>query len=110
MSIGYWGPQIKVGAPQPALNINMDVHSNCEALSFTFDNQLRELPTVDVYNDIFKEPDSHSYSWNITPLSPPLGLVEPIPVKLKPIHGVSKYSIPKAVMIGMAQAAAPPTR
>ena len=104
MSIGYWGPQIKVGVPQPALNINMDAHSNCEALSFTFDNQLRELPTVYVYNELSKVPIPIPIP-NITPLSPPLGLVEPIPVKLKPIDGVSKYSIPKAVMIGMAKAA-----
>ena len=33
MSIGYWGPQIKVGVPQPALNIDMDAHTNVEALS-----------------------------------------------------------------------------
>jgi hypothetical protein len=104
MSIGYWGPQIKVGVPQPALSINMDAHSNCEALSFTFDNQLRELPTVYVYNELSKVPIPIPIP-NITPLSPPLGLVEPIPVKLKPIDGVSKYSIPKAVMIGMAKAA-----
>ena len=104
MSIGYWGPQIKVGVPQPALNINMDARSNCEGLSFTFDNQLRELPTVYVYNELTKVPIPIPIP-NITPLSPPLGLVEPIPVKLKPIDGVSKYSIPKAVMIGMAKAA-----
>jgi hypothetical protein len=104
VSIGYWGPQIKVGVPQPALNINMDAHSNCEGLSFTFDNQLRELPTVYVYNELSKVPIPIPIP-NITPLSPPLGLVEPIPVKLKPIEGVSKYSIPKAVMIGMAKAA-----
>jgi hypothetical protein len=82
----------------------MDAHSNCEALSFTFDNQLRELPTVYVYNELSKVPIPIPIP-NITPLSPPLGMVEPIPVKLKPIDGVSKYSIPKAVMIGMAKAA-----
>ena len=31
MSIAYWGPEIKVGVPQPALNINMDAHTNVEA-------------------------------------------------------------------------------
>src|SRR6266704_277173 len=36
MSIGYWGPEIKVGAPQPALNINMDAVTNVEALNFRF--------------------------------------------------------------------------
>ena len=104
MNIAYWGPQIKVGAPQPSLNVNMDAHTNCESLSFTFDNQLREMPAVFVYDELTKIPLVIPIP-NITPLSPPLGLVEPLPVKLQPIEGVSKYSIPKAVMIGMARAA-----
>jgi hypothetical protein len=104
MNIGYWGPQVKVGMPQPALSINMDSHTNCESLSFTFDNQLREMPAVFVYNELTKIPIPIPIP-NITPLSPPLGLVEPLAIKLKPIEGVSKYSIPKALMIGMAKAA-----
>jgi hypothetical protein len=31
--------------------------------------------------------------------------VEPLALKLKPIEGVSKFSIPKALMVGMAKAA-----
>lgn len=104
MTIGYWGPQIKVGPPQPALSVNMDALTNCEQLSFTFDNQRRETPAVIVYNELSKVPFPIPIP-NITPLSPPLGLVEPLSFKLKPIEGVAKYSIPKAVMVGMAKAA-----
>ena len=32
MNIAYWGPEIKVGVPQPALNVNMDAHTNVESL------------------------------------------------------------------------------
>ena len=46
MNIAYWGPQIKVGVPQPALNINMDAHTNVESLSFTLRQQSNALPTV----------------------------------------------------------------
>jgi hypothetical protein len=104
VSVAYWGPQIKVGVPQPALNVNMDALTNCEGLSFTFDNQARELPTVTVYNELTKVPITIPIP-NITPLSPPLGAVEPLSLKLKAIEGVSKYSIPKALMVGMAKAA-----
>jgi len=104
VSVGYWGPQIKVGVPQPALNINMDTLTNCEALSFTFDNQMREMPTVVVYNEVSKIPIPIPIP-NITPLSPPLGAIEPLTLKLKPIEGLAKYSIPKALLIGMARAA-----
>lgn len=104
VNVAYWGPQIKVGAPQPALNINMDAHTNVESLSFTFDNQSKGLPTVIIQEKISKAlipipiPD-------ITPLNPPLGLIPPIPLNLRPVHGVAKYSPARAIMIGMAQAA-----
>jgi hypothetical protein len=105
MNVAYWGPQIKVGVPQPALNINMDAHTNVESLNFTFDNKSKGLPTVFLYNELTKAiipipiPD-------ITPLNPPLGLLPPIPLKLRPVHdGVAKYSPPRAIMTGMAQAA-----
>jgi hypothetical protein len=42
---------------------------------------------------------------DITPLSPPLGLIPPITMKLQPIYGVAKYSPVKAILIGMAKAA-----
>ena len=34
-NIAYFGPEIKIGVPQPALNIDMDAHTNVESLSFT---------------------------------------------------------------------------
>lgn len=34
ISFAYWGPEIKVGVPQAALNIDMDAHTNVESLSF----------------------------------------------------------------------------
>lgn len=104
LTFAYWGPQIKVGEAQPALNLDMDAWTNCEQLSFTFDNQKRDTPAVFVYNELTKIPIPIPIP-NVTPFSPPLGLVEPLSFKLTPIEGVSKYSVPKAVMIGMAKAA-----
>lgn len=40
----YWGPEIKIGAAQPALNTDMDVFTNVESLSFNFDKDSKELP------------------------------------------------------------------
>ncbi len=37
MSRAYWGPQIKVGAVQPALSTDMDAYTNVESLHFKFD-------------------------------------------------------------------------
>ena len=74
--------------PQPALNINMDAHTQLRvAVLHLRQPAASELPTVYVYNELTKVPIPIPIP-NITPLSPPLGLVEPIPVKLKPIDGV----------------------
>ena len=103
-STAYWGPEIKVGVPQPALNINMDAHTNVESLNFTFDTEERMLPVIFIYNEETKAiipipvPD-------ITPLNPPLGLIPPIPKGIKPIWGMAKYTPIQAALIGLAKAA-----
>jgi hypothetical protein len=105
-SVAYWGPQIKVGVPQPALNVDMDAHTNVESLSFSFDSESRGLPTVFLYDEVTKVPIPIPIPIpDITPLNPPLGLLPPIPTSLRPIPGVAKYSAPRAIMIGLAKAA-----
>ncbi len=104
MNIAYWGPQIKVGVPQRALNTNMDAHTNVESLSFEFNNNLNAIPTVYYYDELSKVPIVIPIP-PITPLNPPLGLIPPIPTRLQPVSDeLSKYSLPRAIMIGLAKA------
>ena len=104
MSIAYWGPEIKVGMPQPALNTNMDAHTNVESLSFNFDTESKTLPILFIQNQATKAPIPIPVP-DITPLSPPLGLVPPIPKQIEPITGVANRSPIQAAVIGMARAA-----
>jgi len=108
ISKAYWGPQIKYGPVQPALNVDMDAYTNVESLTFNFDQQQNKIPIVYIYNQetgvsvpIPIPP--------ITPLNPPLGAIPPlpsnIPPDLTPIRDdLSKRSIPQAIMIGLATA------
>ena len=50
----YFGPEIKVGVPQPALNLDMDAHTNVESLSFSFDSTKGVLPIVFIQNSLTK--------------------------------------------------------
>lgn len=103
-SRAYWGPEIKVGIPQPALNVDMGAHTNVESLSISYDTESKELPVIFILNKETKAiigipvPD-------VTPLNPPLGLIPPIPKGIKPAPGMAKYSPVEALLIGLAKAA-----
>lgn len=103
-SFAYWGPQIKVGIPQPALNIDMDAHTNVEELSFDFDAERKTLPILMIHNEETKVaipipiPD-------IGPLNPPLGAIPPIPKKIKKIDSTAKFNAIRAALLGLAKAA-----
>ncbi|MBU1059873.1 MAG: hypothetical protein KJ804_16310 [Proteobacteria bacterium] len=99
----YWGPEIKVGPPQPALNTDMDVFTNVESLSFNFDKEMKEMPVVFIQNQATKIPIPIPIP-DITPLNPPLGAVPPLPPKLKILNDTAKLSPLAAVMQGMAYA------
>lgn len=103
-SFAYWGPLIKVGVPQPALNVDMDAHTNVRSLDFRFDSQARELPVLYIHNKLTKAPIPIPIP-DITPLNPPLGAVAPIPHKLRSIDGTGKLSPVRAAAIGLAKAA-----
>jgi len=104
-SSAYWGPEIKVGQPQPALNVDMDAHTNVEQLSFRFDGEKRKLPVISIQNEESKVsimipvPD-------ITPLNPPLGLIPPIPKGIEWFDMSAKFTPVQAALIGLAKAAA----
>lgn len=104
MSVAYWGPKVKVGAPQPALNVDMDAASNVESLSFSYDGNARSLPIVYVQNEQTKLPIPIPIP-DIGPLNPPLGLIDPPPQTFNVLSETAKYSPVRALLLGMAEAA-----
>jgi hypothetical protein len=105
-SIAYWGPEIKVGAPQQALIVNTDAASNVDQLSFTFDGFSKTVYLFLLHNE--KLPINIPLPIpipDVNPLSPPLGPRMPIPLRAEPLTGMAKYSLPQALMVGLAKAA-----
>lgn len=103
-SVAYWGPEIKVGVPQPALNIDMDAHTNVESLSFNYDAENAALPIVYIHNQESKVILVLPIP-SVTPLNPPLGALPPIPKKFPEIRETAKYGPVRAVLVGLAKAA-----
>lgn len=103
VSRAYWGPEIKIGVPQPALNINMDAHTNVESLQFRFDKETKKLPIVFIHEEKSKAPIPIPIP-DITPLNPPLGLIPPIPPVIEFLDAAPLSPL-SAVMYGLAEAA-----
>jgi hypothetical protein len=103
MNIAYWGPEIKIGIPQPALNVNMDAHSNVEALSFSYSGATKTMPIVFIQNEQTHIPIPIPIP-DISPLNPPLGAIPPIPSKFNMMDDTAKLSPIKAIAKGLAEA------
>jgi hypothetical protein len=102
-NIAYWGPEIKVGIPQPALNFDMDAHTNVESLNFNFNGADTTLPVVFIQNQLTKIPIPIPIP-NLNPLQPPLGLI-PAPItNVKFLKDTAKLSPMAAIMRGLAEA------
>jgi hypothetical protein len=103
-STAYWGPELKVGAPQPALNVDMDVYTNVASFSPSFASDSRMFPVILIQNQATKAPIPIPVP-DITPLSPPLGAIEPVKTGIEYIEGTAKLSPIRAAAIGLAKAA-----
>jgi hypothetical protein len=105
ISRAYWGPQVKVGLPQPALTVNMDSWTNVEQLSFHYAPYKATLPIVTVQNELTGVPIPIPIP-PITPLNPPLGLLVPPPVHIQQLGTVANKDLGPALLQGMATASA----
>lgn len=103
-NVAYFGPEIKIGVPQPALNLDMDARTNVESLSFKFDPTKGVLPIVYIQNQLTRVPIPIPIP-NLNPLQPPLGLL-PTPISnLKVLKDTAKMSPMRAISTGLAEAA-----
>ena len=102
-NIAYFGPEIKVGPPQPALNIDMDAHTNVESLNFSFDPTKGVLPIVFIQNQMTRVPIPIPIP-NLNPLQPPLGVLSSPLANLKIMKDTAKMNPMQAICTGLAEA------
>jgi hypothetical protein len=100
----YWGPQIKLGIPQPALNVDMDADRNVDSLNFQFNSTKKDLPIVMIHNALTKAPIPIPIP-DINPLQPPLGVIGPPVTKVSFLKATGKLSPPQALNEGLNAAA-----
>jgi hypothetical protein len=100
----YWGPEIKVGTPQPALNVDMDALTNVESLSFQFDNEKSATPVAFLRLDEVPVPIPVPIP-DVSLVNPPLGLIPPLSFREEPLPDTTKMSMPQALLFGVSRAA-----
>lgn len=102
-NIAYFGPEIKVGPPQPALNLDMDAHTNVEALNFSFDPTKGVLPIVFVQNPQTRVPIPIPIP-NLNPLQPPLGLLPAPLANIRMMKDTASLNPMQAISRGLNEA------
>ena len=81
MNVAYWGPEIKVGAPQPALNTNMDAFTNVEIPDVPPQRGEEELAYPDDLGAYLQSSHPDPVP-DITPLNPPWAWIPPLPKRV----------------------------
>ena len=103
VNIAYWGPKLRIGPPQSALNVDMDAYTNVDSINFAFENRDRSQPVLEV-----QIPDTTTWIPvplpDVSLLNPPLGLVEPLPSRIKFMSDVGGISPIQVALWGLADA------
>jgi hypothetical protein len=102
-NVAYFGPEIKVGPPQPALNIDMDSFTNVESLNFSFDPTKGVLPVVFIQNPLTRAPIPIPIP-NLNPLQPPLGVISTPLANIKMMKDTASDNPMQAISKGLNEA------
>lgn len=103
INVAYFGPAIKVGVAQPALNVDMGPHTNVESLNFSFDPTKGVLPVVFIQNQLTRAPIPLPIP-DLNPLQPPLGALSTSLSNVKVLKNTAKMNPSKALSTGLKEA------
>ncbi|MGW0761024.1 hypothetical protein ACWD1Y_31875 [Streptomyces sp. NPDC002814] len=103
-SSAYWGPEVRLGTRQHALNVNMGPNSTVDQLTFAYDGTAREEPQAR-----WQDPANRQVTLlgqpSISPLRPPLGRRPTPALKRRTLTGTAKQQIQQAQAELLARAA-----
>ena len=107
MNIAYFGPDVRIPVPQPALSVNMDAHTNVESLSFSLDGLAKKIFVITILDPVTKKITIPIPVPNVSVLRPPLGARPTIPSRVEFPSDMAKLSPLDAVgkALGMSFAA-----
>jgi hypothetical protein len=95
-SIAYFGPDVRLPVPQPALSVNMDAHTNVESLSLSLDGNAKKIVVLTTYDPVTRKIPLPIPVPNISVLRPPLGARPLPPSKVEFMNETSKLTVAEA--------------
>ncbi|HEX8194143.1 MAG TPA: hypothetical protein VF552_14710 [Allosphingosinicella sp.] len=103
-STAYFGPEIRIGVPQPALTMDSDGFSNVSGVEFAVDGTERELPVLIVQEPNTKAPLPIPLP-DVSLANPPLGLVPPRLASVRILEDIGALNPVEAALKGLGTAA-----
>jgi len=102
-SIAYFGPDVRIPVPQPALNINMDAYTNVDSMTFSLNGLAKKIIVYTIMDPATSKIPVPIPVPNISILRPPLGARLTPPSKLEFADDGAALSPPKAIqkILGM---------
>jgi hypothetical protein len=82
-SIAYFGPDIRIPAPQPPLNVDMDAQTNVESLSFSLDGTAKKMVVVTILDPVTHKIPIPIPVPDINLFHPPLGARPTPPARIE---------------------------
>lgn len=95
-SLAYWGPDVRLPIPQPALNVNLDAQTNVDSLTFSLDGLQKSVYVLNVLDPVNEQISFPVPVPEISVLRPPLGVRPAIPSKVEFPAGLEKLSATEA--------------
>jgi len=105
-SIFYFGPDVRLPIPQPALAVNMDANTNVESLNFSLDGLAKKVVIMTILDPITKKIPIPIPVPNISILRPPLGVRLTLPSKVEYPSDNTKLNSIEGIGLALARTAA----
>lgn len=96
-STAYFGPDVPVPLPQPALSVNMDWQTNVESLTFSLDGLAKKVVVITILDPVTGKIPIPIPVPNISFLHPPLGARLTPPAKIQFPKKMANLSVAEAL-------------
>ncbi|SHJ55894.1 hypothetical protein SAMN05444159_0916 [Bradyrhizobium lablabi] len=106
-NVAYFGPEIRIGVPQPALNVDMDAETNVETLNFTYDGMARKQLTITILDPITQKIPITIPIPDVSLLRPPLAVRPAVGMRSAPLEDVANLDPIRVALLGLAKSSKP---